>query len=91
MESSDLLVKVAPSDNNAREVVIHSEVIKRVTKQITRVVSQTLDKLAVSEGSIVIENKGAFDCMIRARVQTAVLCVCGTEELEWEKLYETAW
>lgn len=29
--------------------------------------------------------------MIRARVQTAVLRGCGTEELEWEKLYETAW
>ena len=48
-------------------------------------------KLDVGEGSIVIENKGAFDCMIRARVQTAVLRGCGTEELEWEKLYETAW
>ena len=52
---------------------------------------QTLDKLDVGEGSIVIENKGAFDCMIRARVQTAVLRGCDTEELEWEKLYETAW
>ena len=91
LEFSDLLVKVAPSDNGAREVVINSEIIKRVTKQITRVVTRRSTKLDVGEGSIVIENKGAFDCMIRAWVQTAVLRGCGTEELEWEKLYETAW
>ena len=91
LEFSDLLVKVAPSDNGAREVVINSEIIKRVTKQITRVVTRRSTKLDVGEGSIGIENKGAFDCMIRAWVPTAVLRGCGTEELEWEKLYETAW
>jgi len=86
LESSDLLVKVAPSDKGAREIVIQSEVIKQFGKQIKRVVAETLDKLSVSEGSIVIEDKGALDCVIRARVQAAVLRGAGSEETDWGTL-----
>ena len=86
LESSDLLVKVAPSDKGTCEIVIRSEVIKRFGKQIRNVVNDVLDKLSVSDGSIVIEDKGALDCVIRARVQAAVLRACGSEELDWGKL-----
>ena len=50
LESSDLLVKVAPSDKGTRDIVIKSEVIKQFGKQIKRVVTDTLDKLSVSDG-----------------------------------------
>jgi len=86
LESSDLLVKVAPSDKGRRDVVIKSEVIKQFGKQINSVVTDTLDRLSISAGEIEIEDKGALDCVIRARVQTAVLRGCGSEELDWEKL-----
>jgi len=85
LESSDLLVKVAPSDKG-RQIVIHSDVFKQFGKQIQRVVTETLDKLAVSAGSVVIEDKGALDCVIRARVQAAVLRGAGTQELDWGRL-----
>ena len=84
LESSDLLVKVPP--NASREIEIHSEVIKQFGRQIRRVVTETLDKLGVSGGSIVIEDKGALDCVIRARVEAAVLRGAGTQELDWERL-----
>jgi citrate lyase subunit gamma (acyl carrier protein) len=86
LESSDLLVKVAPSDKGTRDIVIKSEVIKQFGKQIRHVVTDTLDKLSVSDGSIVIEDKGALDCVIRARVQAAVLRASGSEELDWGQL-----
>lgn len=86
LESSDLLVKVAPSGKQTREIVIHSEVIKQFGKQINRVVTETLDKLEMSEGSIVIEDKGALDCVIIARVETAVLRGAESQELNWGKL-----
>jgi len=86
LESSDLLVKVGPSDKGTRDVVIRSEVIKQFGKQIKHVVTDTLDKLSVSDGSIVIEDKGALDCVIRARVQAAVLRGCGSQELDWGRL-----
>jgi len=86
LESSDLLVKVEPSGKGTRDIVIRSEVIKQFGKQITRVVTDTLDKLSVSDGSIVIEDKGALDCVIRARVQAAVLRGCGSQDLDWGTL-----
>lgn len=84
LESSDLLVKVSPA--STRDIVVNSAVFKQFGKQIIRVVTATLDELSISTGSIVIEDKGALDCIIRARVQTAVLRGCGSEDLNWEKL-----
>ncbi|KAA3451570.1 citrate lyase acyl carrier protein [Mesorhizobium sp. SARCC-RB16n] len=84
LESSDLLVKVAPSDT--REIVIKSEVFKQFGKQIARVVEETLDQLSVKAGSVVIEDKGALDCVIRARVQAATLRGSGSEDLDWRRL-----
>lgn len=84
LESSDLLVKVAPSDK--REIVIRSEVIKQFGKQINRVITETLDKLEVSEASVVVEDKGALDCVIKARVEAAVLRGADSQELDWRNL-----
>jgi len=86
LESSDLMVKVAPSEDDTLDIVINSEVIKQFGQQIRRVVTETLDHLNVTAGSIIIEDKGALDCAIRARVQTAVLRGAESEELNWEQL-----
>jgi citrate lyase subunit gamma (acyl carrier protein) len=42
--------------------------------------------MAVTDGLIVIEDKGALDYAIRARVQAAVLRGAACEELNWEQL-----
>jgi citrate lyase subunit gamma (acyl carrier protein) len=86
LESSDLLVKVAPSDAGTMNVIVRSEVIKQFGKQIRRVVDETLSKLAVSEGTVIVEDKGALDYAIRARVQAAVLRGAANEGLNWEQL-----
>ena len=86
LESSDLLVKVEPSTTDTRDIVIRSEVIKQFGKQIKHVVTDTLDKLSVSGGSIVVEDKGALDCVIRARVQAAVLRGCDLQEIDFGRL-----
>jgi citrate lyase subunit gamma (acyl carrier protein) len=86
LESSDLLVKVAPGGQETREIVIQSAVIKQFGKQIKRVVEDTLDELSVSGLSIVVEDKGALDCVIRARVQAAVLRGCDVQEMDWRRL-----
>jgi len=86
LESSDLMVKVAPASNDALEIVVQSEVIKQFGAQIRRVVVDTLQKLDITAGSVVVEDKGALDCVIRARVQTAVLRAVEGVEPDWEKL-----
>jgi|1185.fasta_scaffold1019880_2 citrate lyase subunit gamma (acyl carrier protein) len=85
LESSDVLVKVEPNETGKLEIVVHSEVIKQFGKQIRRVIEDTLSKLGVSEGVVIVEDKGALDYAIRARVQSAVLRSAGGEGLNWEK------
>ncbi|AZS51677.1 citrate lyase acyl carrier protein [Entomomonas moraniae] len=84
LESSDLQVKVSPQDN--LEIVIHSNVMHQFGEKIADVVKETLNKLQVAEGLIIIEDKGALDCAIRARVETAVLRGAEVTELNWSLL-----
>ncbi|MCO7264407.1 citrate lyase acyl carrier protein [Dickeya zeae] len=84
-ESSDLLVRVSPAQGPLT-VVINSEVIKQFGAQITRVVNDTLSALGVESGTVVVEDKGALDCVIRARVQSAVLRAADVEQIDWETL-----
>lgn len=85
VESSDLMVKVAPAKGEL-DIVIRSEVYKQYGEQIRQVVKETLQKMDVIEGLIVVEDKGALDCVIRARLQSAVLRAVDDARLNWEAL-----
>jgi citrate lyase subunit gamma (acyl carrier protein) len=85
LESSDVLVKVGPSDETL-DIVVRSEVGRQFGTQIRSVVAETLGRLAISEGFVVVEDKGALDCTIRARLQAAVLRGCAVESLNWSVL-----
>ncbi len=86
LESSDLLVKVAPGLPNRLDIHIRSEVIRQFGGHIRTVIDDTLAKLGITEGDITIEDKGALDCAIRARLQTAVLRAAGNPPINWETL-----
>ncbi|MDR3437792.1 citrate lyase acyl carrier protein [Telmatospirillum sp.] len=86
LESSDLMVKVAPASDGTLDIVINSEVIRQFGAQIEKVVRDTLGKLDVTEGLVVIEDKGALDCAICARLQTAVLRGAECQDLDWSVL-----
>ncbi|OON41118.1 citrate lyase acyl carrier protein [Izhakiella australiensis] len=85
IESSDLMVKVAPAEGEL-DIVIRSEVYKQFGEQIRSVVNETLQKMQVTQGHIVIEDKGALDCVIRARLQSAVLRAVENVSISWEAL-----
>ena len=85
MESSDLMVKIAPAEGEL-DIVIHSEVIKQFGDQIREVVVTTLRNMDVHQGVIIIEDKGALDCVIRARLQGAILRASDSDNINWEKL-----
>lgn len=85
LESSDLLVRVAPAEGEF-SLITHSEVQKQFGEQIRKVAEQTLQRLGVKEGIFILEDKGALDCVIRARLQSAVLRAANVEQIDWEKL-----
>lgn len=84
-ESSDLMVKIAPAHGEL-EIVIHSEVIKQFGEQIRLVVNDTLRAMNVHQGLIIIEDKGALDCVIRARLQSALLRAADEQAINWGAL-----
>ena len=86
LESSDLLVKVTPLPEDRVDVVIQSEVMHQFGEQIRKVVLSTLQQLGLVSGQVVIEDKGALDCAIRARVQAAILRGAAVDQLDWSKL-----
>lgn len=70
LESSDVYVKVEPSDK--LEIAIESVVYNQYADQIRASIKQVLDQLEVSSGKISVNDKGAVDCVIQARVETAI-------------------
>lgn len=49
LESSDLMVKVSPTENGL-DVIIHSEVYKQFGDRIAEVVNETLSAFNIGEG-----------------------------------------
>ena len=70
MESSDAFVTVSPADELIVE--INSVVYTQYGKAIEKCVKDTLSSLGVASGKVAVTDKGAIDCVIAARVETAV-------------------
>ena len=70
LESSDIYVEVEPSDK--LELNIESVVLNQFGDQIRATVLSVLEELGVKTGRVSVQDKGAIDCTIRARVETAV-------------------
>lgn len=83
LESSDVQVMVEPSTDGV-SVELNSSVIKQYGAQILETVHEVLDTLEVKDAKIVVQDQGALDCTIKARVQTAVLRASDTvDHLPW--------
>ncbi|MDR3669809.1 MAG: citrate lyase acyl carrier protein [Holophaga sp.] len=70
MQSSDLMVVVEPSDT--LRIDVDSTVKKQYEHLIRAQVNATLEQLQVSAGTIKINDRGALDYAIAARVETAI-------------------
>ena len=71
VESSDLLVRVEPSQDWI-ELEIASVVKDRFGHLIEAEVRGVLKALDVTNARVFVDDRGALDCVIRARVETAL-------------------
>lgn len=83
LESSDALVRVSPDEE--LHIEIKSTVLGQFGDQIRAVVEETLAKLGITRGIVSIDDKGALDFVIRARVQAACVRASGTKA-DWSAL-----
>ena len=72
MESSDAYVEIEPG-NHGISIEIESVVKKQFGDDIEQAVSEVLKEQGVQNASVRVRDRGALQCVIRARVETAVL------------------
>lgn len=71
LQSNDCLITLEEGTSDLI-VEIDSPVKAEFGDQIDAVAKEELERLGVTEGVLKIEDRGALDCTIRARIQTAV-------------------
>ncbi len=74
LESGDVMVIVSPRSPEAGaqlELEVHSIVEAQYGEEIRRVVRETLSELGVVDARVTIQDRGALDYCIRARVEAA--------------------
>lgn len=84
LESSDVLVIVKPNPEKGIKLNITSDVIKMFGKQIEETVRQTLKEFDVTDALVDVNDKGALDFALKARVQCAI-CRSAEIKYDWSK------
>ena len=72
MESSDAYVEIEPGSGSV-QVVLESVVAQQFGDAIRQVVMDVLKEQQVKNANVRVVDRGALECVIRARVETAVL------------------
>jgi citrate lyase subunit gamma (acyl carrier protein) len=78
LESSDVYVEIAPADSGI-EIDLNSVVQAQFGVDILAVVREVLAECGVDKAKLTIQDRGALDCVIRARVETAIIRGKGEE------------
>ena len=72
LESSDVYVEIEPGKEGI-QVEVESVVKEQFGDAIEAVVLEVLEQCKVGSAKVTVSDRGALDCVIRARVETAVL------------------
>ena len=71
MESSDAYVEIEPA--TGLEITLESVVSQQFGDSIRQVVRDVLTEQGVENAKIRVVDRGALECVIRARVETAIV------------------
>ena len=71
LESSDVYVELSPGESGI-EIELDSVVLGQFGDDIRRSVEEVLRENGVESARVSLVDRGALDCVIRARVETAV-------------------
>ena len=71
LESSDVYVEIEPWDQGI-EIDLESVVKLQFGETIEAAIRETLAECGVERAKLTVSDRGALDCVLRARVETAV-------------------
>jgi len=72
MESSDAYVEIEPGTEGVK-LQLESVVMGQFGQSIEKAVRNVLQEMEVENANVRVVDRGALECVIRARVETAVL------------------
>lgn len=72
LESNDILIMVSPKDQGIIELDLESIVMQQFGEVIEQVILHKVQEMGVEGVSIKAQDRGALDCTIAARVETAL-------------------
>ncbi len=78
MESSDVYVEIEPSTDGL-DIHIESVVEKQFGDKIEACVRDVLNEYGLTDANVRVVDRGALECVLRARVETAVLRAGGED------------
>lgn len=86
VESSDIQIMLS-AGNQGIQIELESDVEKVFGAQIRQTITTTLQQLGLSQVNVKAVDKGALDCVIKARTITAAQRACQTTDTPaWEVL-----
>ena len=77
VESSDIMITIQPIESTENTIELESSVEKQFGNQIRQVITTTLEHL---------DDKGALDCTIKARMITVLHRGAEKETYDWKEL-----
>ncbi len=72
LESNDILITISSTGGSANSVDLSSIVINQFGPAIRAVVEQCLEASGLSGVEVTVQDKGALECTIKARMETAI-------------------
>lgn len=87
LESSDVQVTIEPISSGL-ELNIQSSVMNQYGRKIQEVALETLNNLGVENARVDLNDKGALDCTLKARIEAAVYrsMDASSENIAWGEL-----
>jgi citrate lyase subunit gamma (acyl carrier protein) len=90
LESSDVMVRIAPLEratDNEQEIdlQVSSSVEKQFGDAIRATVLEILVRHDIRGVQLIVDDKGALDCILRARLETLLVRASDEKSLPWEE------
>lgn len=86
VESSDIMITLAPNPGNGVTISLDSSVENQFGVQIRAEISTLLEQAKVTDVTVTAVDKGALECTIKARLLTAIYRAGENTDYDWKEV-----
>jgi len=84
LESGDVMIRIEPLHTQEIDLQINSSVEKQFGPAIRATLLEILSQHNVQGVQLIVDDKGALDCILRARLETLLVRASELSSLPWE-------